>query len=356
MKAFYAKLEALDLVGRTRVWLTLAALLLGSLATFVSWLFLQDSKVIVFSDLYGLPFITITFFLAAIWLFLQPQRVELLQIFAFCTSGSFLLLDFATSALEVLKIQKTLGIGIPWFPITVVVAHLSLNPGMALWFSGGYNAIAIFISLVTVSQNRFDTLQINALVQFHVANLILAGLIAVFGRMQQQYKFVQHQANTDVLTGIQNRRSMQMHLEQTHASQIGYALLIIDVDHFKHINDQYGHAFGDIVLRELAFTLENQTRQGDQTARWGGEEFLMLGKNLNLEQARLLGERSRQAIFDANLGGVRITVSIGVAVCREGETLKQVMARADAALYRAKNSGRDQVRSTVVLEAESLKA
>jgi diguanylate cyclase (GGDEF)-like protein len=350
MRAFYAKLEALDSVGRTRVWLTLIALLLGSLAAFVSWLFLQDSKVIVFSDMYGLPFITITFFLGAIWLFLQPQRVELLQVFAFGTAGSFLLLDFATSALEVLKTQRTLGIGIPWFPITVVIAHLSLSPRLALWFSGAYNGVAILISLVTVSQHRFDTLQLNALVQFHVANLILTGLIAVFGRMQQQFKSVQLQANTDVLTGIQNRRSMQMHLEQTHANQIIYALLIIDVDHFKHINDHYGHAFGDIVLRELAFTLENQTRQGDHAARWGGEEFLVLSKNVNLEQARLLAERFRRAIFEANPGGVRITVSIGVAVRQENETLKQVMARADAALYRAKNSGRDQVRSTVVLE------
>ena len=350
MKAFYGKLEVLDSVGRIRVWLTLVALLLGSVATLVSWLLLQNSNAIVFSDLYGLPFITITFFLGAIWLFLQPQRVELLQIFAFCTAATFLLLDFATSALEVLKTQKTLGIGIPWFPITVVIAHLSLNPRLALWFSGGYNFAALLISLLAVSQNRFDTLQINALVQFHVANLILTGLIAVFGRMQQQYKFVQHQANTDVLTGIQNRRSMQMHLEQTHISQIGYALLILDVDHFKHINDHYGHAFGDLVLRELAFTLENHTRQGDHAARWGGEEFLMLGKNVNLEQARLLAERLRRAIFEANPAGVRITVSIGVAVRQENETLKQVMARADAALYRAKNAGRDQVRSTVILE------
>jgi diguanylate cyclase (GGDEF)-like protein len=350
MKAFYAKLEALDSVGRIRVWLTLFALLLGSLAAFVSWLLLQESEIIVFSDLYGLPFITITFFLAAIWLFFQPQRVELLQVFAFCMAGSFLLLDFATSALEVLKTQKTLGIGIPWFPVTVVIAHLSLNPRLALWFSGGYNAIAVLISVLTISQNTFDTLQLNALVQFHLANLILTGLIAVFGRMQQQYKFVQHQANTDVLTGIQNRRSMQMHLEQTHASQITYALLLIDVDHFKHINDHYGHAFGDIVLRELAFTLENQTRQGDHSARWGGEEFLMLEKNVNLEQARLLAEQLRCAIFEANPGGVRITVSIGVAVRQESETLKQVMSRADAALYRAKNSGRDQVCSTVLLE------
>ncbi len=351
MRVFNAKINALDSVGRIRVWLTLVSLVLGSIATLVSWLFLRNSPSIVFSDQYGLPFITFTFFIAAIWLFQQPQRVEWMQVYAFCTAGTFMLFDHTTSALVTLKDVGTLGIGIPWFPVVVVIAHLSLPPRTAFWLSLAYNTIALGISIIVAVQYEFNATQINALVQFHTANLILTGLIAVFGRIQQQYKSVQHQAHTDVLTGIQNRRSMQLQLEQTHVSNVMYALLILDVDHFKDINDHYGHAFGDIVLRELAFTLENHTRQGDHAARWGGEEFLVLSKNVNLEQARVLAERLRRAIFEANPGGVRITVSIGVAVRQDNEPLNAVMARADAALYRAKNAGRDQVRSTVILEA-----
>jgi diguanylate cyclase (GGDEF)-like protein len=349
MKAFNAKINALDSVGRIRVWLTLVSLALGSLATTISWLFLRDSSDIVFSDKYGLPFISLTFLIATIWLYQQPQRVEWMQIYAFCISGTFMLIDHTTSALVVLKNIGTLGIGIPWFPIVVVIAHLSLPPRTALWLSLAYNTLALGISIVVAVQHEFNASQINALVQFHTANLILTGLIAVFGRIQQQFKSVQHQAHTDVLTGIQNRRSMQLQLEQTHVNNVVYALLILDVDHFKDINDHYGHAFGDIVLRELAFTLENHTRQGDHAARWGGEEFLVLSKNVNLEQAHLLAERLRRAIVEANPGGVRITVSIGVAIRLENEQLPDVMARADAALYRAKNAGRDQVRSTVIV-------
>jgi diguanylate cyclase (GGDEF)-like protein len=211
-----------------------------------------------------------------------------------------------------------------------------------------YNLGAIGISVVTFWDNDIGELGLNALIQFHAANLIFTGFIAVFGQMRQHYNSVQQQAHTDVLTGIQNRRFMQRHLEQVHANQQPYAVLLLDVDFFKQLNDHYGHAFGDVVLRELAFTLEGLTRQGDHVARWGGEEFLVVAKNINLEQARFFAERLRKAVLEANPGGVRVTVSIGVALRRPEDNLENVLARADAALYRAKNNGRDQVRSTVV--------
>ncbi len=346
MKAFLTKLGTLDPVTRTRVWVTLSALLLGVFAATGSWWLIRSAPLILPTDQYGLPMIAIVFSITALCLFLRPSWVEIAQLLGFSVCALFVLLDFQSSSLQSLKDNNTMAAGMPWFPVVSVLAFLVLLPQQALWFSIFFNLIAIGLSVLTLT-NATDS-QVNILIQFHVANMVLMGFIAIFGRMRAQYNTVQLQANTDVLTGIQNRRSMQQHLEQTHADQLPYALIVLDVDRFKNINDHYGHAFGDIVLREMAFVLENHTRQGDQAARWGGEEFLVLVKNQSLEQTCVLAERLRKAIVEANLGGVRITASLGVAARQETENLDEVMARADAALYQAKANGRDRVSSMVM--------
>jgi diguanylate cyclase len=345
---FVSRFKNLDPMQRLRLWVTLLSLLMGVIASMTSWVLVRTAPNPAPSDVYGLPMIAIGFLLAAAVLVMQSKWLEAVQVFAFLTAGVFLLFDFRYSGLAGLERNTMLGIGVLWFPVIFVIAHLTLPARPALYLSLAYNALAIGISLLTFSSGKIGALGINALVQFHAANLVLMGFIAVFGQMRQRYQSVQAQAHTDVLTGIQNRRFMQAHLEQLHSSQADYAILLLDVDFFKQINDSRGHAFGDIVLRELAFVLENHTRQGDHAARWGGEEFLVVAKSINLEQARLLAERLRKAVTEANPGGTKVTVSIGVALRRNEETLDDVLARADAALYRAKNSGRDQVRSTVV--------
>jgi diguanylate cyclase (GGDEF)-like protein len=345
---FGLRLKNLDSVQQVRVWVTLSSLLLGVVACLSSWLLVRHLPTVALSDLYGLPVVAIGFLLAAALLFLNLERLEAVQFFACVVAGLFLLFDFRFSGLPSLERENMLGVGVLWFPVIVVIAHLTLAARPALYISIGYNTLAILISIFTFQGIELQPVKLNALMQFHAANLVLTGFIAVFGQMRQRFHSVQQQAHTDVLTGIQNRRFMQQHLEQVHASGQMYALLLLDVDFFKQLNDRYGHAFGDVVLRELAFALESHTRQGDHVARWGGEEFLVLAKNMNLEQARFFAERLRKAVLDANPGGARVTVSIGVALRGSEDGLEHVLARADAALYRAKKSGRDQVRSTVV--------
>jgi diguanylate cyclase (GGDEF)-like protein len=344
---FSLRLKHLDSVQRLRVWVTFGSLLLGAAACMISWGLVRSVPNPALSDVYGLPVIALGFVVAALLLFLRFERLEAVQIFACVVAGGFLLLDFRFSGLAALKNEAMLGVGVLWFPILIVIVHLSLASRPALYFSLAYNLIAICISAITFSDGQIGALGINALIQFHVVNLVMTGFIAVFGRMRQHYHAVEQQAHTDVLTGIQNRRFMQRHLEQVHTSTQPYGLLILDVDFFKQLNDHYGHAFGDVVLRELAFTLENHTRQGDHLARWGGEEFLILTKNSSLEQAQAFAERLRKAILEANPGGVRVTVSIGVALRHAEDNLDDVLARADTALYRAKNDGRDQVHAMV---------
>lgn len=164
---------------------------------------------------------------------------------------------------------------------------------------------------------------------------------------------------TDILTGWHNRRYLTVRLgeELARARRDGAGLvcLMIDIDHFKRVNDNWGHAAGDTVLREIARRLESQVRASDVAARYGGEEFVVLLPGTDVASALLLAERIRTAVSatPVNLPNgetVTITVSIGISdvlPAPEADDLKNVgdslIARADVALYAAKSAGRDRV-------------
>jgi diguanylate cyclase (GGDEF)-like protein len=122
------------------------------------------------------------------------------------------------------------------------------------------------------------------------------------------------------------------------------SLLVIDVDAFKAVNDQYGHAIGDEVLIKLAAQLQLWLRVSDAIARWGGEEFLVLCPNTALDTATLLAQRLREGVATTELQWVgHVTISVGVATLGAQESWPDWFKRADAALYQAKRQGRNQV-------------
>ena len=134
---------------------------------------------------------------------------------------------------------------------------------------------------------------------------------------------------------------------EARASGQTAALLLLDLDHFKAVNDTHGHAAGDAVLRDVAEVLAREIRQDDLACRWGGEEMLALLRNCDLVRAEERAAKLRAAIAAARPGGVpglRVTVSIGVAAFPEhGAGLEELTKRADTALYHAKRHGRDRV-------------
>jgi diguanylate cyclase (GGDEF)-like protein len=158
-------------------------------------------------------------------------------------------------------------------------------------------------------------------------------------------------ANRDALTGLFNRRHIAgfakplAGLVQGGHEQV--TLCMIDVDHFKLVNDRHGHPVGDEVLRAVAALLEARLRDGDCLARIGGEEFLAVLRNCDLSRARRVAESVRHNVAASQIhtavGEVPITVSLGVAQWALGETFEHAMERADRALYDAKHSGRDRV-------------
>jgi len=155
-------------------------------------------------------------------------------------------------------------------------------------------------------------------------------------------------ALVDPLTGLVNRlggeRAIAREVARARRLRSLLCFAMLDVDHFKQVNDRHGHQVGDRALRFIATTLRNTLRGSDVAVRWGGEEFLAVLPETNLKGAWISADRVRQAVCAAGLDGVgRVTVSAGVAEMEPGEAVTAVIARADANLYEAKARGRDCV-------------
>lgn len=154
-------------------------------------------------------------------------------------------------------------------------------------------------------------------------------------------------ANTDALTGLPNRRALYGAVERLlNAADQGKpaCLILLDLDHFKGINDRYGHNAGDAVLAQAATRLRERLRGGDTVGRWGGEEFLIVLPGADAAGAEQVAERLRREVGTLPFPEVGpVTASLGVAQAEPGDDLGRWVARADAALYRAKVAGRDRV-------------
>ncbi len=175
----------------------------------------------------------------------------------------------------------------------------------------------------------------------------------------ERTKELRHQAETDALTGVSNRRAFieRGQAEVTRAKRYsrGLALIVVDLDHFKRINDNHGHAIGDEALKAAASACATQLRKQDMFGRIGGEEFAAILPETGLSEARLVAEKLRirireLAISDGRRGTLALSASFGVAALdTSDETLDQLMARADRALYRAKADGRDRVETAIAI-------
>lgn len=166
-------------------------------------------------------------------------------------------------------------------------------------------------------------------------------------RLEEEKRRLVYKASTDYLTGLLNRRKCIEHLaeETKRARRYGSPLAVImfDIDDFKHINDTHGHATGDQVLVGLARLLAAQVRVHDKLARWGGEEFLLVAPGCDLDQGLAAAEKIRRLIAAHDFDGVQITGSFGVVAYQDDEDQDHLLGRADKALYEAKNSTKNVV-------------
>jgi len=175
------------------------------------------------------------------------------------------------------------------------------------------------------------------------------GLVLLNKELREANETILKISQTDALTGLANRRTMdeQMHHEMARAERLGcgFSVILGDLDHFKSINDEFGHLVGDRVLVAAAGVLADQARPYDLPARFGGEEFMVLLPESTMEDAMTIAQRIRTAISGVTVPEMtrQLTMSLGISTWGHGDTLGALVGRADAALYQAKRRGRNRV-------------
>lgn len=232
-------------------------------------------------------------------------------------------------------------VGLFWMYPAVIASYFLTTPLVAL-----YCTLLASLALLLREAN-FDSSE--EMFSFITTVAVVSACAFVFaGRNERQRKQLEQLASLDQLTGVANRRVMDRELAAAvdvhHREQVSYGLVIADVDHFKRINDQYGHSVGDNVLLKFAQLLVINTRGSDKVFRFGGEEFLILFPNVGPAQLRRAAEQVHEAVRKSlRSPGGAVTASFGTAVLLNGESLHEWFARADKALYLAKENGRDRI-------------
>jgi two-component system, cell cycle response regulator len=193
---------------------------------------------------------------------------------------------------------------------------------------------------------------------------VIANQVAISMQNGHMYQVLEEQATTDGLTGLVNHRTFQERfsamLTRAERHNFSVALLLTDIDHFKKINDTYGHPTGDDVLRRVSALLKGSARKIDITARYGGEEFALVLESTERDGAMQLAERIRQEVsqqlFESGKGPFKATLSLGIAVFpQDGRTKPELIKNADTALYAAKHGGRNQAVHFGALESRAAK-
>ena len=239
-----------------------------------------------------------------------------------------------------------------WFYLIPVLAHFihGRHPGLAL--SLAYLAVA----WVLYYYRYYDApglMEWVGLTNVVACSLVLTGGVYAYEYSREQAEErLQQLASTDSLTGLPNRKHLREMLDHTleECDRIGagFSILGMDLDHFKLVNDRYGHDVGDQVLQQVAAVLKRRLRRADTSARWGGEEFMVLLPGTDRQGAALVAETIRETLaaspIRTNGEELSITTSIGIAEFPEdGATVRELLIVADNRLYEAKYHGRDQV-------------
>lgn len=308
-------------------------------------------------DRIGLPLTSALLLILWLGFKLRWGRMVVLESILFSGVSLMVIASLAYSALKVTEhdILNLTGLGY-WTPVLYTLAFLifGVRTGRTIALMLYALLLGVWGSEVFFSQSG-DIFERSILFQLFASNALLLLLLYGFGvlvklQAQQAARYA-HDAYTDVLTDLPNRRSLYTRLtrelERAERYQRTFSVILIDLDHFKSVNDSCGHSVGDQVLAEFALLLREQLRKPDSAGRWGGEEFLLLLPELPLAGALEVAERFRQTLEAHPFPhGEPLTASFGVAETVAGERLELLLARADRALYKAKAQGRNLVMPT----------
>lgn len=289
---------------------------------------------------------------------LDAIRVPLIVMSAvviFTLLGHALYVDYPSSVAQI----TILGMYI-WLPILHLFSFLALDTRRALRLSLSLLCFTVVFTFPHGLQTM-PTLAVldgfSALGNIYLSHgVIITGLylLASYQNYLRQAEgkasVLERLAYTDTLTGIANRRQMELYISNEILREQRYgrafSVILIDIDNFKTVNDSYGHDVGDRVLKNLAETVQSRTRASDHVGRWGGEEFVLIAPETDLNEACALAEHICAYVRDSVLlENHPLTLSLGVASFQADDSVTSLIKRADEALYAAKQSGKNRVSS-----------
>ncbi len=247
-----------------------------------------------------------------------------------------------------LKASGGLGDFIVWMPLIIMFFFLVLGIKKGLYYS-------VFIFMITLAigviySGEMPPESIDSLTQFHAANIVYILVLYYAQNMFRAFTerdFFKKHAYIDSLTRVANRHQIDAWLEvKLAAAEEGekpFSIIFFDIDHFKKVNDEFGHKIGDCVLKELSAIVSGNLTDGDLFGRWGGEEFMLIINDTG-GQAYEKAEQFRKIVENHCFKGAgSLTASFGVTEFLSGDNIDSLLNRADEALYASKNSGRNKV-------------
>jgi diguanylate cyclase (GGDEF)-like protein len=232
------------------------------------------------------------------------------------------------------------------YPIAILPLY-RIRTRYLLWIICGLTAVLTVAGYLIAPSDDMWGGMTNRVFSLAVIGVTVFGM----GKLADYEQRLLIESMTDPLTGLLNRRyfneQTQKEVARSRRHNLRFSVLMLDIDHFKRINDTYGHPVGDLAIKALADICNKALRPQDILARYGGEEFVLALPHTEAEGAAVVAERIRQTVEQIELiteaGPVRFTVSIGISTYMKDLPLEQIVGRADEALYKAKQSGRNRV-------------
>lgn len=324
---------------KRRIYLVIFPLLLVTNAAY--WLFSP------FVDLFmGLALPYLCLFLAIVWVLIYYNRLvrtcEIISLVLFGVYHLFRIHDLIVQLEEGIN-----DVYVFWSNIYLFYIFMALGGKKALGYSFFILLITIVMGIPYFNSSKVD----DTLIQYYLSTFIYTLILFYLQRLVSVYiesDMLIRNAYYDSLTGIGNRRSVDKWIEKEmnrcKKSNSVFSIIYFDIDHFKDINDQYGHDIGDHVLKEFSSLVKNSIGSNEYFGRWGGEEFLIISANQSLTESIQYTEGLRKIIENHSFRHVEhITASFGVSCFQPNDVPKTLIKRADQALYRAKNNGRNMV-------------
>lgn len=336
---------------KRRVLMTIMAL--AWISTLVGWAAAErrGAGTPVLRGVFALNTVFHPVMIVVVWRRLLRQRVIDLSCVAFAAG-------ICALCMALRLYSPTYGAGIDllplylWIPVIYVFTFTLAGHKSSLWISLAMLALFIGISVPYLA-GHFDQPFANFTIQMHTVSAVLIAALYFFSSYQHRFQIAQltadelaRLANSDALTGIANRRRMTevIEAELLRFARYGqpFSIILLDIDHFKTVNDRHGHAAGDRTLRALTARTREVLRDVDTLGRWGGEEFVVALPQTGFAETLVKAAALCRHVGATPLAAQPLTVSCGVATVASGDDIDALLQRADAALYAAKGGGRNR--------------